>query len=187
MNHQPLESSSRHAIGSTQRLVLKRALIVALVAAPLLAALAVDLPLCPLAAITGLPCPGCGLTRATLAAVGGDFAGALRLHPLVFWVAPIYGLLGAALIVGYVQAPHTASAANAGKRRSDFVTRVLLGRVTSVIAALTIALLLTVWILRFFGLLGGPVPVQSIAEWRSHVESKVHDVAVADHVVLADD
>ena len=37
--------------------------------------------------MTGIPCPGCGMTRAWLAALRLDFAAAFAYHPL-FWVVP---------------------------------------------------------------------------------------------------
>jgi hypothetical protein len=37
---------------------------------------------CPFRLITGIPCPGCGMTHAFLAAFRGDFADAFRWHPL---------------------------------------------------------------------------------------------------------
>ena len=40
--------------------------------------------LCPIAAITGLPCPSCGLTRASFSLLQGDFHQAFDFHPLVF-------------------------------------------------------------------------------------------------------
>lgn len=43
---------------------------------------------CTFQSTIGLPCPGCGLTRALLAALHGNFQEALRLHPL-FWLAPL--------------------------------------------------------------------------------------------------
>jgi hypothetical protein len=43
--------------------------------------------LCAFRVATGAPCPGCGGTRAILAMLRGDFAGAVRLNPLVFVVA----------------------------------------------------------------------------------------------------
>lgn len=46
------------------------------------AAIAEGGPGCPFRAITGAPCPFCGMTRATLALGGGDLGGALALHPL---------------------------------------------------------------------------------------------------------
>lgn len=39
---------------------------------------------CPLRFFFGLCCPGCGMTRATLAMLRLDFAGAFYCHPLVF-------------------------------------------------------------------------------------------------------
>ncbi len=36
----------------------------------------------------GIPCPGCGMSRAVLAALRFDFAAALRYHPM-FWSMPI--------------------------------------------------------------------------------------------------
>lgn len=38
--------------------------------------------------LTGFICPGCGFTRATLAALKLDFAAAFRWHPM-FWCLPI--------------------------------------------------------------------------------------------------
>jgi hypothetical protein len=43
---------------------------------------------CWLHRLTGLPCPGCGLTRAILSLAGGDLSGALRLHPFSLAVLP---------------------------------------------------------------------------------------------------
>ncbi|NLO36270.1 MAG: DUF2752 domain-containing protein [Clostridiaceae bacterium] len=51
---------------------------------------------CTFASTTGLPCPGCGLTRALAAALHGDLALAFRLHPL-FWLAPL--ILAAVLVL----------------------------------------------------------------------------------------
>lgn len=41
-----------------------------------------DGPGCPLKATTGIDCPFCGMTHATLAMGGGDFKAALEFHPL---------------------------------------------------------------------------------------------------------
>ena len=49
--------------------------------------------LCLFKAVTGLPCPGCGMTRAFLALGNLDFAGAYAQNPLAFPLA--------ALIVSY--------------------------------------------------------------------------------------
>lgn len=39
--------------------------------------------ICPFALITGIPCPGCGLTRAVVALGHGDLGTAIAFHPLV--------------------------------------------------------------------------------------------------------
>lgn len=73
------------------------------VAAPLVVLLGIvavtDVPLCPTRLAFGVPCPGCGLTRATLALLRGDFAAVLRLHPLAPILAPLllWGLATSAL------------------------------------------------------------------------------------------
>lgn len=79
-------------------LLAQRPLCLALTAAAAahLIVTAAGLPgwICPWKAATGIPCPGCGLTRATIRFARGDFAEALRLHPF----API-AVTGIALIV----------------------------------------------------------------------------------------
>ena len=44
---------------------------------------------CPLFRLTGLTCPGCGLTRAYIHAFHGDFATAFRYNPF-FFTLPFY-------------------------------------------------------------------------------------------------
>jgi hypothetical protein len=41
---------------------------------------------CPIRAVTGVPCPGCGLTRATLELLRGDLTGSLQTHAF----APVF-------------------------------------------------------------------------------------------------
>lgn len=43
---------------------------------------------CPILAITGIPCPGCGMTRAFFSAARLDFIGAFRYHTM-FWSVPL--------------------------------------------------------------------------------------------------
>jgi len=38
---------------------------------------------CPSKILFGFPCPGCGLTRAALLMLGGDFIGSLRMNPIL--------------------------------------------------------------------------------------------------------
>lgn len=46
---------------------------------------------CVIRSITGLPCPGCGLSRAWLAMLRLDLLSAFRYHPM-FWSIPIFML-----------------------------------------------------------------------------------------------
>lgn len=46
-----------------------------------------DLP-CVIRQLTGIPCPGCGMSRAWLQVFQLDFAGAFGYHPM-FWSVPI--------------------------------------------------------------------------------------------------
>ncbi len=49
-----------------------------------------DLP-CPIRTLTGLPCPGCGMSRAWQAFFRLDIRQALRCHPM-FWSVPVVAL-----------------------------------------------------------------------------------------------
>jgi len=54
---------------------------------------------CPLKAMTGIPCPGCGMTRAFVRFTHGDWAGSIHVSPLgaalaaTAALATAYGLL----------------------------------------------------------------------------------------------
>jgi hypothetical protein len=50
---------------------------------------------CPIFRLTGIPCPGCGLSRAVLLLLRGDFRGALKFHAF----APIFLLAVVALVL----------------------------------------------------------------------------------------
>lgn len=50
---------------------------------------------CPLFRLTGIPCPGCGLSRATVLLLKGDLAGSLRFHAF----APLFLIAIVALIL----------------------------------------------------------------------------------------
>ncbi len=45
---------------------------------------------CPFHKLTGLYCPGCGITRMFLALFKGEFYQAFRYNPLVFFCLPIF-------------------------------------------------------------------------------------------------
>jgi hypothetical protein len=50
---------------------------------------------CPLRRLTGLPCPGCGLSRACAALARGDVQEALTVHVFAFALPPLALLLAA--------------------------------------------------------------------------------------------
>ena len=139
----------------TRSTPLSRGLLLCALAVPLALALGFDLPLCPMAGLLGIPCPGCGLTRATLALVRGDLPAAYHFHPLVFVLAPLYiGLLATAaweFVSGPV--PNRAPLFDVTSRRATLA------------AATLLVLVVGVWGARFLGFFGGPVPVTSFEAW----------------------
>jgi hypothetical protein len=133
----------------------RRLAIALALATPLAVALVSEFPLCPSAGVLGLPCPGCGLTRATLLLLHGDVARALALHPLVIPLAPIYlGALGA-LLLELVRGP------TATVRTLPWVAR----RWVSILGGAVLLASVALWGARFLGYFGGPVPVQSYRSW----------------------
>ncbi|MGJ8634033.1 MAG: DUF2752 domain-containing protein [Luteolibacter sp.] len=53
---------------------------------------------CPILEVTGLPCPGCGMTRSCMAGLQGNWADVLRFNPFgpvfaVFWAVVGFGLI----------------------------------------------------------------------------------------------
>lgn len=112
-----------------------------------LAIVFLPIPWCPWAAFARVPCPGCGLTRATLAAVRGELAESFRLHPLAVLVTPTIAVILTRDLTGWV-------------RRGTWGGGQRGGAGATVVAGALVAALLCVWIARFFGLLGGPVPIE---------------------------
>jgi hypothetical protein len=53
---------------------------------------------CPFFRVTGVPCPGCGLSRATMLLLKGDLAGSIRFHAF----APIFLFAIVALILSLI-------------------------------------------------------------------------------------
>lgn len=119
-------------------------------------AVAAEFPLCPMASTFGIPCPGCGLTRATLALARGQLHEALHLHPLVWLLTPLFvgAMTGVALdLVRDAERPPQRPL----WRWSS--------RATTVAGCVVFVLTLSVWLARFAGYFGGPVPVVSLRDW----------------------
>jgi Protein of unknown function (DUF2752) len=100
---------------------------------------------CPVATLFGVPCPTCGMTRATKLAVHGELGAATAMHPLVWVVVPLFFAFFALELVGYV-------------RRGEWGASSRVPGATAVMVV-TAVLLFAVWLARFLGALGGPVPV----------------------------
>lgn len=111
-------------------------------AAVLFLLLFVDFPLCPMRHLFGVPCPGCGLTRATESLFRGEVAAALAFHPMVPIVLPVVAwmLIRVTLV-------------SAGILRSDSFDP--LDRVPKAVWVGFVVVLLVVWIVRISGGLGG--------------------------------
>ena len=109
------------------------------------------LVLCPWAALFGLPCPGCGLTRAASLLVQGEWHAALALHPLSPLLVP---LVAAALLDAVLEplSPAQPAAARARLRRC-------VERWQGPAAWALLLIVLGVWLARFWGAFGGPVPI----------------------------
>ena len=70
----------------------------ALLALPLAAVLPSDgagIPVCLFHSLTGLPCPGCGLTRAFSSLLHGQAQAAFAYHPFVFLLLPLFAMMAA--------------------------------------------------------------------------------------------
>lgn len=103
-------------------------------------------PWCPWAALARIPCPGCGLTRATLAALHGDLHGSLVFHPLALIITPTIIITLIRDLYGFA-------------RRGTWGEGQTGGRATTVFAGALATAMIALWIARFFGYFGGPVPV----------------------------
>ena len=103
--------------------------------------------LCLMALALRIPCPGCGMTRATLALLHGDVARAFAIHPL----SPIIAPLAAGWIV-------TQAASYVRTERGFGTARV--PRSIELVAAALVMLLFGIWLARFFGCFGGPVSLR---------------------------
>ena len=75
--------------------VLTAAIVAGLVAGAAGCALPAGPSICPLLALSGIPYPFCGMTRATIALGAGDLDRALALHP----IAPVVLILVLAAMV----------------------------------------------------------------------------------------
>ncbi|HEY8041572.1 MAG TPA: DUF2752 domain-containing protein [Polyangiaceae bacterium] len=103
---------------------------------------------CAIATLIHRPCPGCGMTRAIHLLQAGQLDASLRLQPLAVPVLAV-GLL---FIFSTVWTTlRLGTPLHVHKSR--------LARVTLGIAAVVYGAAFALWMLRWFGYFGGPVPV----------------------------
>ena len=115
-----------------------------LAAAPVL----LGLQPCLFARVLRLPCPTCGLTRAIQLLLAGHFHASLRMHPLAIPLAAGFAAIALSIAISAL----TRGAAHAFHRTWH-------GRGALVFFGLAYAAAIALWVLRFFGAFGGPVPV----------------------------
>jgi hypothetical protein len=91
-----------------------------------------------------------------LALLHGDVRGALHLHPLVLLLAPL--VIGVAVVAAgsLLRSPRPSP-----RRRAPIAS----GRTMTALATVVLVLTIGVWLARFAGFFGGPVPVTSMREW----------------------
>ena len=99
---------------------------------------------CHFKAVTGIPCPGCGLTRSWVAAVRGDVADSVLHHPLG-WLVLLYVLAQGARHLTWIATPSRGAF-----RRTIEVPGRWLDRGAFVLAGL----LLVAWVPTLIGALG---------------------------------
>jgi len=101
-------------------------------------------PLCPFRLLTGLPCPGCGLTRSVVSFLHGDVAGAIAFHPL----GPlVVAALALAVLVGPLSAQLHARGWAPGVRLGG-PRELWISRAGQAAPWLAIGIFLTVWLVR---------------------------------------
>lgn len=92
---------------------------------------------CLVASVFGLPCPGCGSTRAVRLLFQGRVADALRMHPLIFLTLTLLVLL-----------PSLALARFVAKKRGKQFRSPLSPRTTEIVLFSLAALYLIVYVIR---------------------------------------
>jgi hypothetical protein len=103
---------------------------------------------CTIAKVFHHPCPGCGLTRAANLMLDGHIGASLHMHPLV---API--------IAGHIVVALATIHATWTTGTPFYFYQSKLGRAALWFIGIVYAAAILLWIARFFGALGGPVPV----------------------------
>lgn len=101
-----------------------------------------QVPFCPARGLFGVPCPGCGLTRASFAMFRGDFGEMLHFNPLAPLLFPLfaYGMIRVALVTSGILPKNL---------------REPLNKIPSWVWTVVVVVVLGVYVARLFGYLGG--------------------------------
>ena len=97
-----------------------------LLVAALLPPAGLGIPVCLFRAISGLPCPGCGLTRALVALLHGDPAAAFAHHPYSFILLPVLGVMSLHRLLSPAAQSRMAEACIRCERGLSFAYRAVL-------------------------------------------------------------
>ncbi len=103
---------------------------------------------CPFARVTHRPCPGCGMTRAIRLLLAGHMRASLHMHPLA---VPVFAVGVGLVVTTFWTTLQRGSPASFYRSRT--------GRAVIALGMAVYAGALVLWIARWFGALGGPVPV----------------------------
>jgi hypothetical protein len=94
---------------------------------------------CPFAHVLGIPCPGCGLSRATVALLQGDWRTALALHAYAPFLLCALILFGCASLLPARPRDLLAAGVAAVEQRTGLTTLLLIGLVCYWLARLLFA------------------------------------------------
>lgn len=103
---------------------------------------------CSIATVLHRPCPGCGLTRATLLFLHGDVRASLAMHPLALPMIACW----LAVAVATIRTTWTTGA-------PWFFFRARFGRAAAVATMVAYVALVALWVMREEGFFGGRVAV----------------------------
>jgi hypothetical protein len=103
---------------------------------------------CTIATLFHVPCPGCGMTRALRLFGAGDLHASFRMHPLALPILAT-GVLLIAATIWETFATGTPFLLHRGR----------FGRTAIALATLVYTLAAALWVLRWLGHFGGPVPI----------------------------
>jgi hypothetical protein len=141
------ETDGPLAVPSRRRRAVRAGLVAAVWGVAILPA-ALGWQKCTVAVLLHHPCPGCGMTRAMHLLLAGHVGESLHMHPFAVPVLAVWLLFMASTI-------HATW--SVGTPLTFYKGR--FGRVALAVLVVVYAATFVLWMLRWFGYFGGPVPV----------------------------